>query len=77
MNNFRGSTYIISTDPAELNLKSEYCVGKVTSNFIGTEFTLHSGRSICSNVPVDKGALLALPNVERFKEELATVIYVN
>jgi len=74
--NLSGTGYILSTDPAELTTSSEYCVGRVESNFIGTEFILYSGRSICTHVPPEKGALMAVPKSERFKEELAAIIYV-
>jgi len=73
--NLSGTGYILSTDPAELKTSSEYCVGRVESNFIGTEFILYSGRSICTHVPPEKGALMAAPKSERFKEELASIIY--
>lgn len=72
-----GAGYILSSDPAELSPQSEYCVGKISSNFIGTEFTLYSGRSINSNVPHNYGVLMNLPKAERFREELASVIYVS
>lgn len=74
---FRGVGYLLSTDPAELTSSSEYCVGKVSSNFIGTEFTLYAGRPICSHVPMEKGALTALPQDNRFQEELTSVLYVT
>ncbi|CAL8119399.1 unnamed protein product [Orchesella dallaii] len=75
--NLTGTGYILSTDPAELSTSSEYCVGRVESNFIGTEFILLSGRSVCTDVPPEKGALMAISKSDRFKEELASIIYVE
>lgn len=51
----KSANYILSLDRNDFNRKSENCLGKLRSNFVGTEFNLYdNGESSKKKVPFDK-----------------------
>jgi hypothetical protein len=38
-----GTSYIISSSSEDLSPRSSSCLGKLRSNFVGTEFSIHDG----------------------------------
>eukprot|EP00397_Hematodinium_sp_SG-2012_P030911 GEMP01032769.1.p1 GENE.GEMP01032769.1~~GEMP01032769.1.p1 ORF type:complete len:364 (+),score=76.57 GEMP01032769.1:187-1278(+) len=72
----RTSNYCIMTDLQETNKDSEYCVGKIRSNFIGSRFTAFDGGQNPKKLTKHKenfGEKLA----ERVRGEMASIIYDN
>lgn len=63
----RTSNYLVSMDKDDLKRTGENFVGKLRSNFVGTEFTVYDDGA----APKDKG-----PS-EKMRNELAVVTYVR
>ncbi len=64
----KSSNYIISLSKTEFKRKSKFCIGKLRSNFVGTEFRLFDK----GENPKNK---FALP--KSFRKELAHIQYVK
>ncbi len=63
----KSSNYIISLNKREFDRKSKYCVGKLRSNFVGTDFKLYDP----GENPKSKKAPQHL-----LRKELASILYV-
>ncbi len=63
----KSSNYIISLNKRDFDRKSQYCVGKLRSNFVGTEFKLYDP----GENPKNKSAPQHL-----LRKELALIQYV-
>lgn len=63
------SNYLISIDPTDLGRDGDAFVGKLRSNFVGTQFTIYdNGASAKKGVCVD---------VNKLRRELVAVCYVS
>jgi tubby-related protein 1 len=64
--NNKTSNYLVSMSQKELNVKSPNYLGKLRSNFLGTEFTLYDN----GYNPKKRGS-----NISNYREQLGVVLY--
>jgi len=73
----RGLHYVISIDPSDFSVGGPNCIGTVSSNLKGTEFTIYDTAIPYYKVPREGQRKLKDKTQSFLREELSSVTYVS